>query len=802
MLCAIGVWVILGTLFFLPRDTSFAEITEYRSAQTVTTDGDPQAYTSLSNCSSTDGQTCDRENATGYANLYLKDFGDFGIPDGSTINDVRLRVMGMSTTAPYVGVSASRRFSSNCQNPTWLWQMGELQASEIRTFIFNTPISNGSLKGCLSAENIRDNNFVFRINWSGPAPWSASIDNFEIAFDYTPPQPIEPFLDLPWDYRGSNKTFLEAGLQINSFFDHEYPLLSTSMQEPIEVFGSLVNYQEGTRNKDLDYSSHDGYDWGTPAGLEAGTPVLAAAAGVATYRGMDSCGPCGNQIFIDHGNGYQTRYYHLLYEGLIVDNPNSSGVFVEQGQKIGEVGWTGNVHPEGEDGAHIHFMVVHDKNSDGNFEDNIPDGLVDPFGWQTEEPDPWENYLFFYNGQQRQGMKSHYLWTTGLDDKRIIMEASGGIREVESGSFTLSAQNGIYQEALEFDLKPTAVGEIIEGNQILSHGLTITALTVFGNPVSSFLNPVILTADFSSYDLGNIDVSTIAIYSSNDGINWTKENTNVDLNQKKATSEISHLTDFVLMAEKIDSEAPVTEVLANGDPVGSSSVFEPGVSIELDSNDNNGSGVDYIIYDLGEGAEEYAEPLTFTEEKEYVINYYAVDTAGNVESPKSFKFNVKKIEPVELRIYFDPEIKSISVSDTDSSRSAAVSRERISSTKFKYSIIDSARRSLTLIASDIAVGSIRTFTVESLSYSDGDTFKLDRNILGVLYKADKNKNIIELVQTFYQRGKEVIILSYTKSSGKTRIFVKEKGKDKLIQQEVGMKILQLYTDRGTLRYRY
>ena len=41
--------------------------------------------------------------------------------------------------------------------------------------------------------------------------------------------------------------------------------------------------------------------------------------------------------------------------------------------------------------------------------------LVDPFGWQTKDPDPWENYSFVYNGLQRTGSKSYYLWNKKLD---------------------------------------------------------------------------------------------------------------------------------------------------------------------------------------------------------------------------------------------------------------------------------------------------------------------------------------------------------------------------------------------------
>src|SRR5258708_4287644 len=100
-------------------------------------------------------------------------------------------------------------------------------------------------------------------------------------------------------------------------------------------------------------------------------------------------------------------------------------IFVQQAQQIGKVGDTGNCYVLSTNGtriyntpgcAHIHFGVFQDKNHDGNFSDNIPDGVTDPFGWQSKDPDPWENYSFFYNGQQRTGNKSYYLWEKKLDN--------------------------------------------------------------------------------------------------------------------------------------------------------------------------------------------------------------------------------------------------------------------------------------------------------------------------------------------------------------------------------------------------
>ena len=81
--------------------------------------------------------------------------------------------------------------------------------------------------------------------------------------DYEPSD--EPFLDLPWDYAADGERFEEVALRMSSYFDHEYPLLSTNLREEVgEISTKLISFQSNTR-EDLSYSSHDGYDWAKDA---------------------------------------------------------------------------------------------------------------------------------------------------------------------------------------------------------------------------------------------------------------------------------------------------------------------------------------------------------------------------------------------------------------------------------------------------------------------------------------------------------------------------------------------------------
>lgn len=87
-------------------------------------------------------------------------------------------------------------------------------------------------------------------------------------------------------------------------------------------------------------SRHTGTDF---AGA-VGTPVRAAAHGVVALA--DTFHLAGRVIYIDHGAGLVTAYFHLSRHDVAV------GDTVEAGQQIGLVGATGRVT-----GPHLHWVV-------------------------------------------------------------------------------------------------------------------------------------------------------------------------------------------------------------------------------------------------------------------------------------------------------------------------------------------------------------------------------------------------------------------------------------------------------------
>lgn len=112
------------------------------------------------------------------------------------------------------------------------------------------------------------------------------------------------------------------------------------------------------------YDNHDGVDFRVLSAKAAkdGVAVLAAAPGTvkATRDNMEDIfarqltpsqikgRECGNGVVIDHGNGWETQYCHMLKGSISV----AKGQRVERGAPLGKVGFSGMA-----DFAHVHLAV-------------------------------------------------------------------------------------------------------------------------------------------------------------------------------------------------------------------------------------------------------------------------------------------------------------------------------------------------------------------------------------------------------------------------------------------------------------
>ncbi|WP_245907272.1 M23 family metallopeptidase [Leucobacter massiliensis] len=77
-----------------------------------------------------------------------------------------------------------------------------------------------------------------------------------------------------------------------------------------------------------------------------GTPIVAAAEGSVAMTYWDSGGG-GNMVTINHPNGWQTRYAHMIQWASV-----APGQWVAAGQVVGYVGSTGM-----SSGCHLHFEM-------------------------------------------------------------------------------------------------------------------------------------------------------------------------------------------------------------------------------------------------------------------------------------------------------------------------------------------------------------------------------------------------------------------------------------------------------------
>ena len=88
---------------------------------------------------------------------------------------------------------------------------------------------------------------------------------------------------------------------------------------------------------------HDGQDFA----MKPGTPIYATGDGVVEYVKFSFTG-YGNEILIDHGFGYKTRYAHMSAISV------AEGMRLKRGDCIGESGNSGK-----STGPHLHYEVLY-----------------------------------------------------------------------------------------------------------------------------------------------------------------------------------------------------------------------------------------------------------------------------------------------------------------------------------------------------------------------------------------------------------------------------------------------------------
>ena len=113
---------------------------------------------------------------------------------------------------------------------------------------------------------------------------------------------------------------------------------------PHDIEGNIGPYNMNRLHPVLGYFRPH---WGIDITGRRGTPIYAAGDGFVSYTGW-TAGGHGNNIVVDHGFGYQTRYAHLD-KSLV-----TAGQWVKRGEQIAEMGATGLTS-----GTHLHYEVIY-----------------------------------------------------------------------------------------------------------------------------------------------------------------------------------------------------------------------------------------------------------------------------------------------------------------------------------------------------------------------------------------------------------------------------------------------------------
>lgn len=613
---------------------------------------------------------------------------------------------------------------------------------------------------------------------------SVAADAMYLVNINAPNQANEPFLDLPWDYKSTGKSFEQMALNPNSWFDHHYPLQNIPCCEKnVLLYTGL--------SEPVFYHSHSGYDYGLIHGVRLGTSVLAAASGWATFTPESKSGGGGNVIKIDHGNGYQTWYEHLQLDGLIV-NTEGQRVYVEKGQQIGKTGFTGNAFPKDEHGAHIHFSVFRDINNNGTFSDDYPYGLVDPLGWEGDYKDPWTEY----GSGDKHGAESFNLFLARAKPKVQAIPKTGGELVVEN-----KVKVSVPQDALPLDFTIKFKDGPFESQGSLLESIVpsffLNAANSIGDTITQFFKPITITYDYAQADLLNINEDTLKLYYFNEQTQtWEALPSTVDKTTKTIKAETTHFSHFAIMGEIKDRIAPITQIAVHGDK-GQENWYKSSVTIELSGQDNDGGvGLEYTLYQVdGQDWKEYSAPIVIEGEGEHSISYLSVDKAENQEEIKTEKFYIDRTPP-EAIIQYDTQKQDLIISGTDISGGPTVNQTSTGRTTDDITMTDKAGNIMLLQDTDREHGSNAVFSIANLSYNGISTIP-DTNKLSIRYQLDKNNAVKTLEQKFEMRGVVKILLSYDPQANKTTITTN--GQKFTVD---GMKILQIYTEKGTLNYRY
>jgi hypothetical protein len=199
------------------------------------------------------------------------------------------------------------------------------------------------------------------------------------------------------------------------------------------------------------YGAHRGTDFGVKDmdDIRAGVDILAAQKGriLRTIDQYDDYADlefnpnavaynCGNEVFIDHGNGWQTQYCHLKKGSVKV----RGGQRVEQGEVIAQMGSSGNSKS-----PHLHLNIFYKGQYVDPFTATVKGTKCNPFKnktlWMSTDKYPapyYTNALQIFNWGATKGDLSMSMIKEGLNHKDIEIDEDDYVKIWLAGYFLQS----------------------------------------------------------------------------------------------------------------------------------------------------------------------------------------------------------------------------------------------------------------------------------------------------------------------------------------------------------------------------
>src|SRR3989338_3312185 len=273
----------------------------------------------------------------------------------------------------------------------------------------------------------------------------------------------------------------------------------------------------------------------------------------------------------------------------------------------------------------------------------------------------------------------------------------------------------------------------------------------------------------------------------------------LDLDGDGSVDEFLEPSAILSGQESQDLINPVTSVSISGIQ-GQNNFYRSDVSISFTAEDpiiegqeDETSGILKTLYSLDHGQtfQNYESPLGFSTEREYSLDYYSIDRAGNNEEPQSLIFTIDKSAP-EISVSFNKDTKDFVFTSVDNIDSQII----LNCTSTQCQGSDKAGNTILLRFRKSNLLDIYNLILINIAYS-GVTITFPANTFPVQLGLNSNNTIKKFTQALFVKKQQIETVSYDPTKN-TSIIVKFLKSGITTTKVPGIYYLQFKTSQGTL----